>query len=480
MGTATTPVSPVWASGAAADIDRLLTTPRAGVAAVTITVPPRVAPTRLEKPPHSVDVGVTGSHTGEADAYLAPFVRRWVSNHLDVMVAAGYRKIMLHGTHQAQVASSEIRDNSADKAVLHVYNWAFPSVITTSRYINGTDSNIGSVTFGDEVNLMGGKTSSYTVNESVNVGEELEGFRFVLDDVARVVAVTKANSLMIVFDIIHNDDENTDLTNGILDRVFGLVKAPKIVTLREISVDEIIPKMKKSFEGYKGSSDFKSRLNAINYYMDEAWKHYLSEARKHMTEYRQLKRASMTDDEFLTKATSVVKNLTENPFLIGCAVTGRDNIRVTLKSLPSRYWNGVRNVVCTIPLMSDPGSEPRITLRELKHDDSLSMVPVFNQVIYSDGRICLGSMGNTIVKMLMNGDWDVAVMMTIRGLVGNDDAFRQWLEIYREAKRDSTPEDIVLKKTPMQMLQIYSEDDSRGDSDDDDDEGDGESEEDDE
>jgi hypothetical protein len=110
--------------------------------------------------------------------------------------------------------------------------------------------------------------------------------------------------------------------------------------------------------------------------------------------------------------------------------------------------------------MSDEGSEPRITLRQLNKDDTQTKMPVYNNVIYSDGRICLGSMGNSVVSMLMNGDWDVAVMMTIRGLVGNDDAFRQWLEIYREAKRDCTPEDVAKGKAPAAILYINDESES--------------------
>ncbi len=203
-----------------------------------------------------------------------------------------------------------------------------------------------------------------------------------------------------------------------------------------LSHDEVVTLFHKLYDNIDPDSPaVRSTRDAAKYEVSIAFDHYRDIVRKYAGTLRFLEGVDKPSDEIVAqRAETTFKGLAANPLLSGFRVFD-NSLKVVTKPLRSQdYWSSTKRLLITLPLYYR-GDDRELKVHELHSKRGLVDLPYKEDHIFENGAFCLGSLARQIDTNMLIGEWNMAVLLILRGLLGQS-SFRQQLDHYKNIARE--------------------------------------------
>lgn len=365
----------------------------------------------------------------------------------EIIKAQGFTGITWHTTH-----GKRVQPHGGKR--FHIYNYAIPenasavkrvghlSYISTGGAMYSPDSITFRKHHTSNLQLLSGQQSGFMVT---NPG--FDGATRVTDMMGQLLGISANNWLMIVFSLQRNISNQAELMDFIFTRCAeqrGWIpeverqrsETPEIA--QTINRDEIVGLFTKVFSTSQSKNVIseaakKARADA-EYDIEQAYTHYRSVVAENASRVAYIESLKTPTPESIgERADEVIKSVSQNPLIGGMRVLAGSHVRVITRPIESRFWSGLKRMLITIPVMYGTErrdrADRRILLHEINFERGVSKLPDKRGMFNSDASFCLGNIREAIRRNLTGGDWDLAVMMILRGLMG-DEFFKKWMAAY--------------------------------------------------
>ncbi len=343
----------------------------------------------------------------------------------------GFNEIIIHTTHHEEVSLSSF----IDQTQLHIFGGAVPGAVRSAS----DHHHRVFVTRNKEITLPSSQQEGF-----IAVDPRPPMFS-VNDSRNRRIGIGGPNYLIILFDIFGSRRNQDVLLRYLVSKWISTFGAQDLGlytpgSLKVPDREEIIELFHKMYSNVdSGSFAAVNTRDAAKQRIDEAFRRYRSIARKYNKSLRFLAGKESLDDQAIEeRAVTTLEAIKVNPLLSGFRVID-DQLRVITKPLYSElYWGGRKQLLITMPLHYR-GSDDELRVKEIDFSTGIKDLPYKDDYIYHEGRFCLGSLHVRIDANMLMGEWNMAVLLVLRGLLGTDH-FRKQLKSYGDEMRKAREE----------------------------------------
>jgi hypothetical protein len=369
--------------------------------------------------PIKYDVALDSEVTTGVKDYL---VSRRVQRDLKSM---GYEDVFIHAIHSEEV---QVPETELPKNTLRIYNWARVQPGYTSR----TDlEEVYIQEFGERVRLSGGQDDCCLVDVP-NLGPDVQP---IYDLAGTVLAVCTHNQLAIIFDLFHS----TNNQEALFRYIFDAFLSGKFSPLEDSFIIKDVPAASELF-----TRVFSAQAKAPD---SEFIAKIKKEARVHFDKYLEVLKKNEATLRYITgleeptpemvadRAKMVMDRIAANPLIAGISVS-KDSIRLITPEIEAEF--GKHKYIIVFPIKYNRDHPISIHYFD---EEKRKAVPVD----HNSGRPCMGSVYPLVDFNLLSGDWDMAVNLVMRALIGSGPGMKEAIKI-AEAMRQGMENTAV--KTP--------------------------------
>ena len=339
--------------------------------------------------------------------------------------------------------ANELWKLGIDRVILHTTRHGSTS---TEKYLNELEFHIFPGRVPSDVSHMSVKESAILAEFNVVyefVGDQMHSFatgrtgseRYEFDDEKHdSIGLAHKNYLMIYNDILANMNNQVEIFSYVLRKWFKCIAGEESIPcislsdFEELNSNEVSELFKKAFSEITQDSLSEETRGQARGIVRDAFRLYQLRVREYEDQLRFLD-SSLEPEDIAKRAVATAEALAHNPLVTGCRSVG-DNIQVLTRPVPSdKYWSGVKRLLISLPVYFR-GSYDDIFVHEFT-PRGLRNLPVKELYIYADGTICFGSLSNSIDMNLLTGEWNMALLLILRGLMG-----RENLRVYTKRYSD--------------------------------------------
>jgi hypothetical protein len=338
------------------------------------------------------------------------------------------KTIVIRNTHQDTVQTV-----NKDPKELHIFNWALPEALR-ENFSREDSRNHFELDNSRIIELMGSESDCYTEKSRFSAREDLYNYIRSKDNKLLAINDFDNNNLFILYDICHysfNESPAREFLSYILQNIKNNKTILTVEEANRTNPEEITATFIQVYRHKIAMKNDEEIIKDLDRRVEEKYTAYLKEIKTVANEYRMIKANKIGDIHAIAKkGTAVAKSLSSNPFIKAVAITNQ-HIRVTTKGMLSKYYEGEKSLLISIPIFLNDDHDVTVRVYEVDGTKILRL-PWYDDHIYPESNICLGTLNRTISMNILGGDWDLAVMSIIRGMIGseNTDAFSEMLRYY--------------------------------------------------